>query len=137
MSNSEKMTFNTSLKALKQSDMDVTEKLRRYLAQSIDWSGLGNSSAKCSIGTDAEQVNAMVYLTNSTTEEVYDVVRLDGCTKSCILTAPRKDICTNAKMQIEYNIRLTFWAYLTIRVFIGKLFVLSITSFFFVKDTTE
>ncbi|XP_016840927.1 major facilitator superfamily domain-containing protein 6 isoform X1 [Nasonia vitripennis] len=117
----ERLTFATSLKALKQSETDVADKLRRYLAQSIDWPGVGNSSAKCSIEPDAEQVNAMVYLSNSTTEEVYDVVTLDGCTRTCILTAPRKDICTNDKMQIEYNIRLTFWAYLTIRVFIGMI----------------
>ncbi|XP_066601074.1 uncharacterized protein [Prorops nasuta] len=41
--------------------------------------------------------------------------------RKCILTAPRKDICSNMDTTIEYNIRFTFWLYLAIRVFIGMI----------------
>lgn len=44
---------------------------------------------------------------------------LSGCRARCLLTAPREKVCTNLKNEEVYDIRLTFWSYLMIRVFIG------------------
>lgn len=51
---------------------------------------------------------------------------LGSCSSKCIFTAPRKDICFNDKQIIERDMRLTFWSYLVVRVFIG---IVSGTSF--------
>ncbi|KAK9504834.1 hypothetical protein O3M35_009014 [Rhynocoris fuscipes] len=53
--------------------------------------------------------------------EVDGILRLHNCEPTCLATVPRVDICTNQDEVNEYDIRLTFWLYLTIRVFISMI----------------
>jgi MFS family permease len=48
-------------------------------------------------------------------------VQLSSCRARCLITAPRKDVCSNLKTEEVYDISLTFWSYLAIRVFIGMI----------------
>lgn len=48
-----------------------------------------------------------------------DMLELSSCAIRCIATSPRKKFCTNENEVIEYDVTLTFWTYLAIRVFIG------------------
>ena len=48
----------------------------------------------------------------------YSVV-LSNCRARCLLTAPRANVCTNLEETEIYDVRLTFWSYMAIRVFIG------------------
>ncbi|PSN42174.1 hypothetical protein C0J52_09851 [Blattella germanica] len=49
------------------------------------------------------------------------IVQLSHCSPHCLATVPRKQICSNLKEEQEYDISLTFWTYLVIRVFIGMI----------------
>lgn len=51
---------------------------------------------------------------------------LGSCAPRCIATAPRSGLCSNANKVVELDMRLTFWSYLSVRVFIG---IVSGTSF--------
>lgn len=44
---------------------------------------------------------------------------LGSCSHRCIATAPRKNVCSNEKTSRELDMSLTFWSYLSIRVFVG------------------
>ncbi|RZF39206.1 hypothetical protein LSTR_LSTR012948 [Laodelphax striatellus] len=46
---------------------------------------------------------------------------MGSCQPACLITANRKTLCTNDKRVVEYDIKLTFWLYLVIRVFIGMI----------------
>lgn len=46
-------------------------------------------------------------------------VVLSSCRARCLLTAPRAEVCKNLKEEEVYDIRLTFWSYMAVRVFIG------------------
>jgi hypothetical protein len=117
---------------MKISDADVAENRLRYLENSVNWPGFGNKTTRCAASEDYEElVSVQVELRNDTTDELYDIFRAEGCNRICILTAPRKNICTNNKMQIEYNVKLTFWSYLVVRVFIGEHFSRSLSSLLF------
>lgn len=107
------LTFKTGLKALKLNEADNLEKRRRYLAQGLEWRNGQNSSVRCS--QPQERVSVRVDILNGE-ENVY----AEECSRSCLVTAPRDKICSNKKMSIEYNTRLTFWSYLVIRVFISE-----------------
>ncbi|XP_011504820.1 PREDICTED: uncharacterized protein LOC105367748 [Ceratosolen solmsi marchali] len=116
------ISFKAALTAMKMSDADVAENRLRYLEHNVKWPDLGNKSTRCATREhDSELVSVEVELRNETTEEPYDVFRTEGCSRTCILTTLRKDICTNNKMQVEYNVKLTFWSYLVVRVFIGMI----------------
>lgn len=49
------------------------------------------------------------------------IIQLSSCTPRCLLTTPRKEVCSNMKVDKEFNVSLTFWSYLVIRVFIGMI----------------
>lgn len=53
--------------------------------------------------------------------ETDSVLHLEDCKASCLATVPRTNLCTNLDHVVEYDIRLTFWTYLTVRVFIGMI----------------
>uniref|UniRef100_A0A0A9W421 Major facilitator superfamily domain-containing protein 6-A n=1 Tax=Lygus hesperus TaxID=30085 RepID=A0A0A9W421_LYGHE len=53
--------------------------------------------------------------------EVDATLHLDDCMPRCLVTVPRKLICNNLDHVEEFDIRLTFWIYLIIRVFIGMI----------------
>lgn len=48
-------------------------------------------------------------------------VQLSSCRARCLVTAPREEVCSNLEMEQTYDISLTFWSYLAIRVFIGMI----------------
>ncbi|XP_014238903.1 major facilitator superfamily domain-containing protein 6-like [Trichogramma pretiosum] len=102
-SEKESRIFPTYLKALEVSGSDKEDSLRRYRS---------NSSSSCPASDERTRVE--VDLASSG-----ESIASDECTRSCIFTAPRAELCTNAKITVEYNTSLTFWAYLAIRVFMG------------------
>ncbi|KAG5885718.1 hypothetical protein JTB14_022808 [Gonioctena quinquepunctata] len=51
---------------------------------------------------------------------------LGSCAHRCLVTSPRKNICSNQKTVIELDMSTTFWSYLFVRVFVG---IISGTSF--------
>ncbi|XP_039285429.1 uncharacterized protein LOC111051467 [Nilaparvata lugens] len=53
--------------------------------------------------------------------EVDTTLTLTSCQPACLITAKRKTMCTNHKRVVEYDIKLTFWLYLIIRVFISMI----------------
>uniref|UniRef100_A0A1B6CUD4 Major facilitator superfamily (MFS) profile domain-containing protein n=1 Tax=Clastoptera arizonana TaxID=38151 RepID=A0A1B6CUD4_9HEMI len=55
------------------------------------------------------------------TLETDALLNLVDCKASCIMTLPRNKLCSNMDHTVEYDIRLTFWIYLVIRVFIGMI----------------
>lgn len=67
-----------------------------------------------------EDVTAFVHLHNPENNlEILETIELEKCQPRCLLTAARKDVCSNLKKEIVYDPQLTFWIYLVIRVFIG------------------
>ncbi|XP_014252834.1 uncharacterized protein LOC106668510 [Cimex lectularius] len=53
--------------------------------------------------------------------DVDAVLHLTKCSRKCLATIPRRSICLNKETVVEYDTKLTFWLYLTIRVFIGMI----------------
>lgn len=53
--------------------------------------------------------------------EVDTVLSLGPCYTQCLATVPRKEICTHQTVVNEFDVRLTFWLYLLIRVFISMI----------------
>nr|CAH7750551.1 unnamed protein product [Callosobruchus chinensis] len=96
----------------------IEENIQQYKLQHID-------STSDLICTDSDNeiisVNASV-----DTDGVNTTLNLEQCSRRCLLTGPRKDLCENAKTTIEIDTSLTFWSYLSIRVFVG---IISGTSF--------
>lgn len=53
--------------------------------------------------------------------EVDSVLTLAPCYSQCLATMPRKELCTTLSAVTEFDISLTFWLYLSIRVFISMI----------------
>ncbi|XP_058802857.1 uncharacterized protein LOC131670894 isoform X2 [Phymastichus coffea] len=105
------VAFNASLRAIEPTALDEAEERRRYVAASVGCPSDG--------GVPTESAGVEVHLADG-------VAALQRCSRSCVFTAPREDVCSNAKFVVEHNPRLTFWTYLAVRVFIG---VISGTTF--------
>ncbi|GLV43083.1 uncharacterized protein CBL_14239 [Carabus blaptoides fortunei] len=77
----------------------------------------------CSAGiaqTDQHvSINIPRYYSNTT--KSYKDLNLGNCAPRCIVTTPRMAMCDNAKSVFEVNMRLTFWSYLVVRVFIAMI----------------
>lgn len=69
-------------------------------------------------------VDIPIYAENTT--DVIKHLELGSCATRCLLTAKRKNVCSNDNIVIEMDMQLTFWSYLVIRVFVG---IVSGTSF--------
>ncbi|CAH1153761.1 unnamed protein product [Phaedon cochleariae] len=67
-------------------------------------------------------VTIPINTTNSTVQHL----DLGSCSHRCLATSPRKTVCSNQKTVIELDMSLTFWSYLSVRVFVG---IISGTSF--------
>lgn len=102
------------MKAIKPIEKNFSEERLRYFVESFNWLNNGNMSVKCS--QPLEKVTITVDLKN--TEN--NVTNLEDCSRSCLITAPRKKICTNSDMLVEYNARKTFWFCLVIVVIASK-----------------
>lgn len=51
----------------------------------------------------------------------YKTLNLGSCAPRCLATTPRKTLCLNKSSLMEKNMRLTFWSYLVVRVFIAMI----------------
>ncbi|KAG7205834.1 hypothetical protein KM043_007775 [Ampulex compressa] len=114
-------SYASRLKRLDIAEGDLKATRRRYLARQLEWTGNTFRETTCDNPALIEEGIALnVPLFNeSQGSDPYKFLAAEGCTKRCILTAPREQICSNKNMEIEYNVSLTFWLYLAIRVFIG------------------
>jgi len=115
------------MKSLKPDEDDLLEKRQRYLTEEISWAGEDFRKPICDDPDFINQNNQItiqvrLYDHEANLEATKRVLSTNECKKKCIVTLPRNAVCSNMNMEIEYNIRLTFWVYLVIRVFIGTYF---------------
>lgn len=69
-----------------------------------------------------DELSVSVPLLNPENSLLIDsVLLLDDCKASCIATVPRANLCSNLDKVVEYDVPLTFWTYLSVRVFIGMI----------------
>lgn len=112
------------LKIIESNYIDRLEKKRRYLVDEILPIGEDDFKiARCrNPESENRKVSLSVALVNWTeSNDPYRFLPVDGCAKRCVLTAPRAEMCSNMETVVEYNVVLTFWLYLAIRVFIGMI----------------
>lgn len=96
---------------------------QRYLSEEIAWTGSEYQKITCgNPDLETERIVLTLPLYNySLSSEPYKTINIEDCSKRCIVTAPRKEMCSNMNKVVEYNVGLTFWMYFAIRVFIGEL----------------
>nr|CAI5848679.1 unnamed protein product [Callosobruchus analis] len=97
---------------------DFEENIQLYQLQYV---GLNSDLICTHSNNEIISVNASVNIDGATAS-----LNLEQCSRRCLLTAPRRQLCQNAKTTIEMDTSLTFWTYLSIRVFVG---IISGTSF--------
>ncbi|XP_043287431.1 major facilitator superfamily domain-containing protein 6-B [Venturia canescens] len=112
----------TKLKSVESNYIDRLEKKRRFLVEEM--APVGSDvfdGVRCQNPDVATtRVSIDVPLVNWTVGNVtYKNLYIENCSKRCVLTALRSEMCSNKETVVEYNIQLTFWLYLGIRVFIG------------------
>ncbi|KAF7271686.1 hypothetical protein GWI33_015479 [Rhynchophorus ferrugineus] len=91
---------------------DFEENRRTYFVNRID-----NKSVECSLDNSLQDKHIIVTIpTNLSTFRHFD---FGSCSQRCLLTSPRKQICSNPKKTIEMDMNLTFWSYMLVRVFVG------------------
>ncbi|XP_057330117.1 uncharacterized protein LOC130670705 [Microplitis mediator] len=112
--------FTAKVRALVDSDLDVLEKRKRFIVEKLRTEENANwNLGKCESLNRPYRVSAQVSVDDVEDPNFDNNLNFKGCSERCIITAPRNDICTNKDTVIEYNIQLTFWLYLAIRVFIS------------------
>nr|XP_003706892.1 PREDICTED: uncharacterized protein LOC100883226 [Megachile rotundata] len=114
-------SYKSKLKSLEATEEDRSSKKQRYLSEQIAWTGGKFQNITCG-NPDLETEKIMLDLplfNYSVSLEPYKTLNTEDCRKRCIVTAPRKDMCSNMNTVLEYNVGLTFWMYFAIRVFIG------------------
>ncbi|XP_025829071.1 uncharacterized protein LOC108740930 [Agrilus planipennis] len=63
-------------------------------------------------------VNVQVQNPNSSSEMMSDY-EFKQCSPACIGLNPRKMFCSNSKVSVDLDTKVTFWSYLSVRVLIG------------------
>ncbi|CAK9832517.1 Major facilitator superfamily domain-containing protein 6 [Anthophora retusa] len=114
-------SYKSKLKILETTEEDRELNQRRYLSEEIAWTGTEFQKITCGnsdLGTD-KIVLTLPLVNYSMSSEPYKILNTEDCSRRCIVTAPRQEMCSNTDTVIEYNIRLTFWLYFAVRVFIG------------------
>ncbi|CAK9801932.1 Major facilitator superfamily domain-containing protein 6-A [Anthophora quadrimaculata] len=114
-------SYKSKLKILETTEEDRELNQRRYLSEEIAWTGMEFQKITCGnsdVGTD-RIVLTLPLVNYSMSSEPYKILNTEDCSRRCIVTAPRQEMCSNTDTVIEYNIRLTFWLYFAVRVFIG------------------
>ncbi|XP_054269078.1 uncharacterized protein LOC128990629 [Macrosteles quadrilineatus] len=82
----------------------------------------GFMDVQCGLDNSTDELSVLVPLLNPENSlETDSVLHLEDCKASCIATVPRSKLCTNKDTVVEYDIALTFWTYLSVRVFIGMI----------------
>nr|XP_031830685.1 uncharacterized protein LOC116426193 [Nomia melanderi] len=114
-------SYKSKLKNIKVTDEDRELKRQRYFSEEIAWTGDKYQKITCANpDLETERIVLNLPLVNySVNPAPYKFLSSDDCHKRCIVTAPRNEMCSNNNMIVEYNVSLTFWLYLAIRVFIG------------------
>lgn len=80
-----------------------------------------DSMCSDSFPRNKEYVSVNVLLESNHNSSSYKTVELGSCAPRCIATSPRKNVCSNKKVVEELDIKVTFWSYLSVRVFIGMI----------------
>ncbi|XP_024875209.1 uncharacterized protein LOC112456715 [Temnothorax curvispinosus] len=114
--------YKSKMKSLKQDKEDLQEERQRYLTEEMSWAGGDFRRSICNDPDSTDNqiaIHMRLYDHEANLEATERVLSANECKKKCIVTLPRNAMCTNMNMEIEYNIKLTFWLYLGIRVFIG------------------
>ncbi|CAD1475398.1 unnamed protein product, partial [Heterotrigona itama] len=114
-------SYKSKLKILKATEEDHEMKRRRYLSEEIAWTGKEFQKITCgNPDLESDRIAVTLPLFNySLSSEPFKTLNAEDCSKRCVVTAPRNEMCSNTKTLIEYNVGLTFWMYFAIRVFIG------------------
>lgn len=114
--------FKAKLSVEEISHDDFEENRRTYLFNNIE----GKTNIQC-VETDTFK-KKYITVTVPTNSIVPQVTHLDlgSCSQRCLVTSSRKQQCSNTKAVIEFDMKVTFWSYLFIRVFVG---IISGTSF--------
>ncbi|KAF3420336.1 hypothetical protein E2986_00920 [Frieseomelitta varia] len=114
-------SYKSKLKILEATEEDHEMKRRRYLSEEIAWAGKEFQKITCgNPDLESDRISLTLPLFNySLSSEPFKTLNAEDCSKRCVVTAPRKEMCSNTKTLIEYNVGLTFWMYFAIRVFIG------------------
>nr|XP_033331623.1 uncharacterized protein LOC117223459 [Megalopta genalis] len=114
-------SYKSKLKRLSLTDEDRELERQRYSSEEIAWTGDRFEKITCgNPDPRTEKIRLDLPLINYTSSATpYKFLTSDDCHKRCIATAPRKEVCSNKDMELEFNVRLTFWLYFVIRVFIG------------------
>ncbi|XP_077263889.1 uncharacterized protein LOC143898355 [Temnothorax americanus] len=115
-------SYKSKMKSLKQDEEDLQEERQRYLTEEMSWAGGDFRRSICNDPDSTDNqitIHMRLYDHEANLEATERVLSANECKKKCIVTLPRNAMCTNMNMEIEYNIKLTFWLYLGIRVFIG------------------
>lgn len=117
--------YKSKIKSLKSDEEDLREERQRYLTEEVSWAEEDFQRPICDDPDSvSNQITIHVRLSDhkANLEATKRVLSTNECKKKCIVTLPRNAVCSNMNMEIEYNIRLTFWLYLVIRVFVGTYF---------------
>lgn len=101
---------------------DLREERQRYSTDEIslaeDFQKLTCDNSESTYSQIA--LDLLFYDHNASLESTRQVLSTHNCNKRCIITTPRESVCSNMNTVIEYDVSLTFWVYLAIRVFIGQ-----------------
>ncbi|XP_014475559.1 PREDICTED: uncharacterized protein LOC106744924 [Dinoponera quadriceps] len=114
-------SYKSKIKSLPLNEEDRQEERQRYLAEEVSLSGEDFRKLTCDnpASTDNRVAIDTRFDNHSVNPESKRVLSTNECSKRCIVTVLRNAMCSNMNMEIEYNVSLTFWLYLVIRVFIG------------------
>lgn len=115
-------SYKSKMKSLEQDEEDKREVRQRYSAEEVSWVGKDYQRLACDNLDFMDQIAIDMRLDDRDVNVRTNkrVLHAHDCNKRCIVTAPREAMCSNMDMEIEYNVRMTFWLYLVIRVFIGQ-----------------
>lgn len=98
--------FRTNLKSFNESTDSSVIKMK-YLVEKSNWTDNNMMNVECN---NDEGANQKVFISAGN----YNIM---NCHQRCLITAPRSEVCSNLKEEIVYNIQLTFWLYLSFRLF--------------------
>ncbi|KAL2750551.1 Major facilitator superfamily domain-containing protein 6-A [Vespula maculifrons] len=116
-----RQSYLSTLNKLEMTEEDIEEERQKFIAEKVSWNGEIFEKVICKNSNEDDQtvVVKVPLLDYAQSPEPYQILDIENCVKKCIVSMPRKEVCLNMDMQVEYNITLTFWLYLVIRVFIG------------------
>lgn len=114
--------FNASLLLNEISHDDFEENRRTYLFKTIK----DKHNIQCLENESLQEKHTTITISINNTKSKVQHLDLGSCSRKCLVTSPRKQICSNSKTTLELDMQLTFWSYLLVRVFIG---IVSGTSF--------